>query len=383
MHSEEQPLAGLDLLGSPPLAGLLSRWWKRSPRPGSVEVLRERLGALAGQGAALDLRLARLLVWFSRQNLSELGYPSFTVFCRERVEWKSSWLRALRRLVQSPLDLVKMAASRGEITLRVAVEAPGRITAEQQAQWLTEKTGRDVSAASQVDESAHELSDVYVGEEAEDIRAARQRARVLIGKRSSNRTVDEYIIGAWQDDRPAAELLAEARTPPAPPDLTPGSWDVGPDPATDLVGPWVHPRDLHHGIALLDGLQAIRRGRIAALGLGLDHLALCHQYLDWGFDSLRDYGRRELGLSARTVQRHRKLGRALDLHEELLEAVLAGLDLAGLDLAGLDLDSAVSFGELAETGVGVPGRPDRLRGRAGVAVPGEGRGGSAVGGRGP
>ncbi len=56
-------------------------------------------------------------------------------------------------------------------------------------------------------------------------------------------------------------------------------------------------------------------------------------------------GRRELGLSARTIQRHRKLGGALDLHEELLDAVQSGLD----------LDSAVSFGELAETGVEVRG----------------------------
>ena len=250
------------MLGPSSVSALLAQDWSRAR---SAQSLRKQLQALASQGAALDLRLARLLVWFSRQDLAPLSYPSFTAFCRERVEWRTSWLRDLRRLVQSPLDMVKRAASVGEISLRVAVVAPGQITVEQQVAWLAQQEATE--ADDDFDAALHR-TDLFIGEEALDIRAARERARVLIGKHPSTRAVDEYMILAWQDQRTAAELLEEARTPPPPPELTPGSWNDAPDPATALVGPWIPPRDLPHGIELLEELQAIRRGRIAALGLG-------------------------------------------------------------------------------------------------------------------
>ena len=225
-----------------------------------------------------------------------------------------------------------------KFSLRVAVKAPGEITVEQQVQWLARHASSP--AQSTDDDALLHRTDLFIGDEARDIVAARQRARVLIGKQASRRAVDEYLITAWQDQRPAAELLEEARTPAPLPDLRAGSWDESADPATALVGPWTPPRDLSDGIERLERLQAIRRGRIAALGLAMDHVALGHHHIDWGHETLRDYGQRELGLSPRTVQRYRKLGRTLDLHPELLEAVEAGLD----------VDSAVSFGDIAETG---------------------------------
>ena len=373
--------------------------WQRP----AEQSLRRDTRALAKLGAALELRRARVLDWVSRQDLAPLGYPNFTTFREQHVEWGGSWERALRRLVKSPLDLVKLAAMRGELALRTAASAPGKVSVAGQGAWLREHAVWRCEQALCLSEQALCLSeqgaaegaeageaqgfdrDLFIGQQALDIQAARQRARVLIGNQAGNPVVDEYIVMAWLDQRPAAQLLDEARTPPDPPDLTPGSWPQGPDPATDVVGPWVEPRDLGHAITLLEQLQAVSRGRRAALGLALDHLARGGHYLEWGYDALKHYGRDELDLSPSSIRRYRKLGATLDLHPELLAAVRggpldaspvtpdperagldlegldpagldlagldpAGLDLAGLDPAGLDLDSAIGIGELAQTG---------------------------------
>ena len=191
--------------------------------PGSIDDLRTQVQLLARDGAALDLRLAQLLDWFARQDLAELGYPSFAVFCRERVEWRSSWLRALRRLLRSPLRQVKLAAARGQISLRRAVWAPGRVDVEQQARWIA-GGGQRHDAGCGLEVGSRAWQDVYSGDETRTIQEARRRARVLIGRGTCNAEVDAYILSAWQDGRTAASLLAEARAAPPPPDPTPGTW---------------------------------------------------------------------------------------------------------------------------------------------------------------
>ena len=354
---DQQPEGGgalsvADLRVVRPSTTLALTWVRPTDR-----ALRRDTRTLATLGAALDLRRARVLDWVSRQDLAPLGYPSFTAFRAQHVEWGGSWERALRRLVKSPLQLVKAAAVRGEISLRTAASAPGKVAVEAQAAWLRDHGRGD--AAGEGEPRGFD-KDLFSGQEARDIHAARQRARVLIGKQARNAAVDEYIVMAWLDRRPAAELLADARMPPPPPDLTPGTWPPGPDPATEVVGPWVEPHDLDHAVALLEHLQAVGRGRRAALGLALDHLAQGGHYLEWGYDSLNRYAQGELDLSPSTTRRYRTLGASLDLHPELLAAVRG--DALGVRVdapitgpAGLDLDGAMAIDALAQTGRAVRG----------------------------
>ena len=55
--------------------------------------------------------------------------------------------------------------------------------------------------------------------------------------------------------------MAEAHQPPPVPDVGESSWCDVPNPATPLVGPWVQPRDLQHGLELLEHVQQVRRLR--------------------------------------------------------------------------------------------------------------------------
>ena len=82
------------------------------------------VGELFRARARLELDLALLLAWFKRADLAELGYSSFAAFRDERVDWRSSWLRDLVRLVESPLDLVKQALAQGAVPISVAIRAP-------------------------------------------------------------------------------------------------------------------------------------------------------------------------------------------------------------------------------------------------------------------
>src|SRR5690606_33008544 len=122
-----------DVLGPAPVlqAALVART-QPDPAPAALAELRD----LAGQEAALALRLGMVLACIKQFDVAELGYSGFLSFCRDRVDWGSSWMRAIVRLVESPLEQVKAAAAAGLVPLRVAVQAPGRITADQQAAWL-------------------------------------------------------------------------------------------------------------------------------------------------------------------------------------------------------------------------------------------------------
>src|SRR5688572_23219231 len=96
----------------------------------------DQLVALAEGAAALDLRLARHLAWFKRQDLLPLGYASYRTFAAAHVDWSDSWMRACVRLVESPLERVKAAACHGILPLRVAVLAPGETDAESEEGWI-------------------------------------------------------------------------------------------------------------------------------------------------------------------------------------------------------------------------------------------------------
>jgi hypothetical protein len=78
----------------------------------AVEAL-DQLFCLRFARPALDLRLAMLIAWFKRNDVLPLGYASFSAFARDQVELSDSWMRALVRLVEADLPLVKRAVSLG------------------------------------------------------------------------------------------------------------------------------------------------------------------------------------------------------------------------------------------------------------------------------
>ncbi len=156
-------------------------------RPSEPDLL-QGLAALAQQDQALCLRLAMVLAWVKRQDLLPLGYTSFSAFCRERVDWGGSWVRALLRLVESPLDQVKRAVCGGLVPLRVAVGAPGRVSVEGQAAWLLDPSlplPAPRQPTAEVD-----------GADAEVIARARAVARIFIGRRVSIREVELATVPA-------------------------------------------------------------------------------------------------------------------------------------------------------------------------------------------
>src|SRR5688572_30170850 len=101
----------------------------------------EHLVALSRGGAALDLRVARHIAWFKRQDLRALGYASYRVFAAAHVDWCDSWMRECVRLVESPLERVKAAVCLGLVPLRVAVRAPSEATPEDEAGWIANAIG--------------------------------------------------------------------------------------------------------------------------------------------------------------------------------------------------------------------------------------------------
>src|SRR5688572_25668063 len=89
----------------------------RQPRAGCNFLISpiEDLVVHARSGTALDLRLARLIAWFKRQDLRPLGYTSYRAFATHRVDWSDAWLRQVVALVESPLERVKSAVCIGLI----------------------------------------------------------------------------------------------------------------------------------------------------------------------------------------------------------------------------------------------------------------------------
>jgi len=292
---------------------------------GQARALIEGMAGLARQDAALSLRLAMVLAWVKRHDVSALGYSSFTAFCRERVGWADSWLRDLVRLVESPLDLVKAAACAEIVPLRVAVKAPGRVAPEDQATWLLDPV---------VEVAEPRPLRRYEGADAEVIARARRVARLCLGRAASERQVDDYIVQCWRDRVPAEAILAAARERPAKPEFEALSWDwcAGSSPAEALLGPWVEPGTLAEAVDRIEQIEAVRRGRAAVLArvwaVGHYHAL----WLDAGFDSPWDFAREVLGWSQRTAQRNRRLGWALEWYPELDRAVADGLDLGAVAL---------------------------------------------------
>src|SRR5690606_5169692 len=112
----------------------------------------------------------------------------------ERVDWGSSWVRAIVRLVESPLDDVKAAAAAGRVPLRVAVTAPGRVQVHQQAEWLA---GGAAEAPSPVGPRSS-----FHADDAEIVAEARELAQVCLGGEAPITRVDAYILRHWRERVP-------------------------------------------------------------------------------------------------------------------------------------------------------------------------------------
>ncbi|MBW2258601.1 MAG: hypothetical protein JRI25_28980, partial [Deltaproteobacteria bacterium] len=288
----------------------------------------------ARQDAALSLRIAMNLAWLKRQDVSDLGYSSFAAFCREQVDWRGSWCRDLIRLMESPLDLVKAAASEELVPLRIAVRAPREVQPKDQEQWLVDQV---LGRQSPDSPPERRVLEEVEGKDAVVVSLARHLARICLGRAVSNRQVDDYIHRCWRDRVPAEQILAEARERPPKPEwdseLSWG-WCAQGGPAASLVGPWSEPESLEEAVGRVEALQAVRRGRTRVLARAwaiADHECL---WMDLGFESSKAFAGQVLGWSSSTAQRYRRLGWALEWHPEIDSAVRAGLDLERAELLG-------------------------------------------------
>jgi len=297
-----------------------------------VERATDELRDLAREEAGLSLRLAMVLACIKQFDLVELGYSGFLAFCKERVDWKQAWVRALVRLVESPLDLVKAAAASGQLPLRVAVQAPGRIREEDQEAWLG---GAELDATP-----PRRPRRTFTGDDVAAITEARTSARVCMGRASPIVEVDAYILQKWRERVPG-EALVEGRTPPPAPQarILDFRWVTRADertaaPAEALVGPWDAPATLDEALDQFEAVQAARRGVVALLARAF---ALALQEAWWcqaGFASPWAFAESVLGWSRRTAQRYRKLGRALHRYPELDEALRQGFSPEAADRVG-------------------------------------------------
>ena len=305
-----------------------------APREAAARQLLRRMAALASGGRALDLRQARLLAWFRSQNLALLGYPGFPVFLRERVDWKSSWTYQLMRLASSGLPRIQAAAAMGLISFERAFQAVEEIGPREQADWLADVLAGLVEAwrekrprPSEAEEPLRWSLDLR-GAQMREILRARHLALLCMGRPVTDEQADRFILKQWRARKPGKEILDEARQPPPVPDVGESSWCDAPDPATPLVGPWVPPRDLQHGLRLLENLQQVRRLRVLALGRAYQLASEGRLYCEMGYHSLGGLAKDGLGTNKRSLERHRALALAIDELPSLRAAVEQGLDLS-------------------------------------------------------
>jgi hypothetical protein len=274
------------------------------------------LVANAHAGAALDLRGARLVAWFRRQDLRAIGYTSYRAFAMEHVDWCDSWMRACVRLVESGLTRVQAAVCMGLLPLRVAVRAPGETNVEEEELWLatalTDRPRRKrAQPAPEVDLSGAELRTIH---------AARELARVLMGAAVDDATADRHILETWRRGD-AGATLREAQEPPPAPRPLPG-WCALPDPATVLVGSWQEPGSIDEGLEALRFVQARRRTRVLETG-ALYRRVVSERLWVGQYDSLSDLLVTH-GLEQRTLQRAARLVEALDHLPDTAVAVISG-----------------------------------------------------------
>jgi hypothetical protein len=320
------------------LALLVDKDWTHAVPAAVVDFLR-KTRAIVREEQAIELRTARVLAWSRTQDVSEVGYASWSAFCKENCSWSPSWRRALVRLVESPLELVKEAVSRDLLPLSTAVRAPTElgpsgIGREEQRAWLEKATQRTHGDEPAPPARQGKQREVVSGEGAHIIERSRELAGLLLGWPAPVSTRDAYVREAWERKVPGGILLDRAReAPPVPERLSRvlPVWGAEPDPATGLLGPWVQPLDLPAAVRLLEDLENVRRGRSMLLGMAFSLIRAHRFWKEVGGNSLEAFAVVHLGRSLRTFQRYAKLGMELSMWPEVRRAVEAGLSLDRAD----------------------------------------------------
>jgi hypothetical protein len=144
----------------------------------------------------------------------------------------------------------------------------------------------------------------------------------LLGLPTSDDVADRTLLMWWREQISAKELKAKARQTPAVPEHRPvPNWGEHPDPATNLVGPWTEPTDVHHGLKLLHQIQYIKRTSELRYGRAWRYFSEHQLHLVCGFENLRECARTGLDTSLKTLQRHQRLADDIDRYPELAQAV--------------------------------------------------------------
>lgn len=307
------------------------------------------LRTLARALPSLDLRLARLLAWLRSQDLAPLGFAGWQAFLMEKVDWGESWVRDMLRLVRSNLMPVIRAACEGRVPLSLAVQASGWCHPEDAEAWVDAAVagtlpprpkGRPRGASSTVEPREAEVLDIF---------RAREKARLLTGLRLSEREADARILAWWRDGR--GDLVEEALAPAPKPDTGEAQLDWPfEDPATLLLGPWRTPRTLAEALATLEELQSARRGRVLQLARLAEEVIREGRYVSWGYSTVERFCVEALGLSVRTLQRYRELGRALRRRPSLSALPVTKAEIVGRVTSDPDVERWVGVAQ--RTGVG-------------------------------
>jgi hypothetical protein len=295
-----------------------------------------RLGALARGMAALDLRQARILAWLRAQDLAPLGFPGWLAFTREHADWAGSWIRSLVHLVRSGLTEVMRAVCNRRLPLAVAVRAPGMCDSAGQSTWIDAAIAGQLPARKKRRPSG--ASALVEPDEADTIVIwhARQKMRRLEGLPLSDREADGRMLVLFREKRPADEVLEAAFAPAPKPATAPADvpgvldWDFA-DPADPLVGPWHAPGSSAEGLERLHAVQEARRVRVIELGERYEKVVREGLHRRWGYRDVESFCQATMGLSARSLQRYRELGRGLRRLPELAEAARSGMSLSRVE----------------------------------------------------
>ena len=275
-----------------------------------------RMHVLAFVGRELDLEQAQVLAFLRRQPLASRGWPSWSAFCREHVEWGETWIRQLIRLVESDLELVKSVVRSGQLPLYKAVRAPSEVErAGGEACWLAWKIS-----------GGKEERILIFSPEVEVVLAARERARLLAGQALGARAADAFVMSSYRSGRGGASLLRAARENPVVPEFGPLADCLYDAPSSGRC--WRMPRDIDEALECLQLLQKERRARIAELG-ELYRLVRREWLWTMGYKSNAELAE-SLGLSLRSLQRYAQLVDSLEAYPSLQEAYERGVSLSRL-----------------------------------------------------
>ena len=289
----------------------------------TAAALQSEMEHVARVGIALDLRQAQLLAWLKRQDLASLGWPSFSAFCTEYVGWSLGWIRQLIRLVESDLPHIKAQVAAGQLPLYRAVAALAKVTSSTEQTWLATQRRPD-----KVERFLLFAPDTQV------VTDARERARLLAGRKLSCEAADEFLLQAHEQalsgqDVPMA-LLDRAREkleyeppPPVP------HWE---EQLTACLGAWTEPSDLASAVERLQQLQKQRRRRVVELGEL--YIRVRGEWVwSMGHDSHQELAR-SLGVSLRSLERHALLVQWLEMFPALEQALHQGMSLGRIHLLG-------------------------------------------------